>query len=114
MNKYKVIWLDGSSEVLTGDNVADAFNRAGYGGGAISAVDYFRQVENQDPNKTYYIYGGGIPCRLAVCSEDIEPYLHEHASEEITIEERDLETGITTYGWLLEPFMPVPEFFEIR
>lgn len=33
--KYTLFWLDGKKEVVQGDDIADAFRRAGYFGGAI-------------------------------------------------------------------------------
>lgn len=114
MNTYKVFWLDGHTEIISGSTANDAFNRAGYSAGALRAVDYFQKMDTPDPNKTYYVYDDSWLCLMAVSRVDIEPYLHEHASETIIIEERDIETGITNYGWMLEPFMPTPAFFEIR
>lgn len=47
--QYKIVlhWLDGKTETLTGwgdserGAAADAMNTAGYGGGAVRALDYF-------------------------------------------------------------------------
>lgn len=40
MNKYTFYWLDGKREVLDGESVAGAFRDAGYGAGAMSALDF--------------------------------------------------------------------------
>lgn len=38
---YKVYWLDGTSELIQGNDITDAFNKAGYGAGAINAIDFY-------------------------------------------------------------------------
>jgi hypothetical protein len=42
--KFKIYWLDGQEEVLSGDDIADAFTKAGYGKGAAHAVDYYEPL----------------------------------------------------------------------
>jgi hypothetical protein len=42
--KFTLYWLDGETEEVEGYDIADAFRRAGYGGGALSALDYFKEV----------------------------------------------------------------------
>lgn len=42
--KFILYWLDGKTEEVTGPNIQIAFSRAGYGGGAIRALDYFKEV----------------------------------------------------------------------
>jgi len=44
MKKFKLYWLDGKEEVVEGTSIADAFMRAGYGNGAIRALDYYEQL----------------------------------------------------------------------
>lgn len=41
MNKYTLYWLGGKREVVEGNDIADAMNRAGYGNGALRALDFF-------------------------------------------------------------------------
>jgi hypothetical protein len=41
MKTFIFHWKDGKSEELMGDDVANALNRAGYGGGALGALDYY-------------------------------------------------------------------------
>lgn len=41
MSLYKFHWRDGVSEELYGDSAADALRRAGYGRGALAALDYY-------------------------------------------------------------------------
>lgn len=46
--KFVLYWKLGDKEIVEGETIVDAFNNAGYGGGAISALDFFsRDVENQ-------------------------------------------------------------------
>jgi hypothetical protein len=40
MGKYTIFWLDGKCEVLEGNNLEDAFSKAGYGAGAVRAIDF--------------------------------------------------------------------------
>jgi len=41
MKTYTIYWLSGSRQVVHGTDYADAFKNAGYGGGAVSAIDFF-------------------------------------------------------------------------
>jgi len=49
--KFRLHWLDGKTEEVTGwgeterKAVADAFRCAGYGGGAIRALDYYEVID---------------------------------------------------------------------
>ncbi len=44
---FEFIWRDGKVDRGYGKDVADAFSRLGYGGGAISALDYHREVDEE-------------------------------------------------------------------
>lgn len=44
--KFKLFWLDGKTEIVVGNSIADAFNKAGYGSGAIAALDYYEVLDN--------------------------------------------------------------------
>lgn len=39
---FTLYWRTGQREVVTGQTMADAFMRAGYGGGAIRALDFYQ------------------------------------------------------------------------
>lgn len=41
MKEYTIYWRDGKRDVLTGSNAANAFTNAGYGAGAMGAVDFY-------------------------------------------------------------------------
>ena len=45
MKKYKLYWLDGTTEIVEGYDIADAFRRAGYGEGAIVILDYYEHIK---------------------------------------------------------------------
>jgi hypothetical protein len=44
MKSFRIHWLDKTTEIVTGTDIADAFRRAGYGGGAISAIDFYEPI----------------------------------------------------------------------
>ena len=43
--KFKLHWKDGIEEIFEGTDIADAFNHAGYGAGALSALDYYEEIK---------------------------------------------------------------------
>lgn len=43
MAKFRLNWLTGKQEEVEGDNAADAMNRAGYGAGAVRALDFYEE-----------------------------------------------------------------------
>jgi len=45
MKKYILHWLTGKTETVEGTSIADAFNRAGYGAGALPALDWYEEVK---------------------------------------------------------------------
>lgn len=48
MKKFTLFWLDGKSEIVEGNNVADAMTKAGYGNGALRALDFQGEGDLQD------------------------------------------------------------------
>jgi len=46
MEKYTIYWLGGSKEILSGRNIADAFNRNGYGAGVLKALDFYEKGDS--------------------------------------------------------------------
>ena len=44
MLKFRLHWLNGRTEDVVGDNLTDAFTRAGYDGGAVAALDFCEPV----------------------------------------------------------------------
>lgn len=46
--QFTLFWLNGKREVVIGATVDDAMNRAGYGGGALRALDFFAEGDNHD------------------------------------------------------------------
>lgn len=72
MKKFRLYWLDGKTEVVEGNDIKDAFRKAGYSNVAIRALDFHSQNEsieykwdtdtqqwNPIPRKTQY-YAGSI------------------------------------------------------
>lgn len=43
---FHIYWRNGKKEKVVGYDIADAFAKAGYGGGAINAVDFYKQGED--------------------------------------------------------------------
>lgn len=44
--KFTLYWLDGMKEVIEGIDIANAFTRAGYGAGALAALDFHTEGED--------------------------------------------------------------------
>lgn len=44
---FRLYWLSGDTEIVRGATIADAMNQAGYGGGAVRALDFFKEGEEQ-------------------------------------------------------------------
>ncbi len=47
MSKFTVFWRHGRRDVFEGRDIADAFSRAGYGGGAIRVVDFYANGDDK-------------------------------------------------------------------
>ena len=45
MKKFKLFWLDGVTEIISGNSIAEAFTNAGYGAGALAALDYYEIIK---------------------------------------------------------------------
>lgn len=48
MKKFTFYWLTGKREVLEGTDPANAMNEAGYGQGAVAALDFHANGDNND------------------------------------------------------------------
>lgn len=48
MKTYTLFWLDGKSEIVKGESISTAFSGAGYGAGAIRALDFFKHGDARD------------------------------------------------------------------
>ena len=44
MKQFKLYWLDGTTEIIEGYSIANAFMRAGYGAGAVKALDWYEEI----------------------------------------------------------------------
>lgn len=47
-NKWTFFWLTGDRQVLTGDKPNEALMLAGYGGGAVRALDFYAKGDNNE------------------------------------------------------------------
>jgi hypothetical protein len=45
MTIFRLHWLDGKTQVVEGEDIADAFKNAGYGGCAINVLDWYEEIE---------------------------------------------------------------------
>lgn len=53
--KFYLYWLNGQYEEIEGETIEQAFSNAGYGGGAIRALDFFSKTPND--GKYYFKVG---------------------------------------------------------
>lgn len=57
--RFAFYFFDGSRELAEGNSIADAFSRAGYGSGAINALDFYKEIPEgvDDVNDWVYVNG---------------------------------------------------------
>lgn len=48
MNEYTLFWLTGNAEIVEGDDIASAMNGAGYGAGALRALDFYSEGDKRN------------------------------------------------------------------
>ena len=48
MNVYTFFWTTGDTDVLQGDTATDALNNAGFGAGALRALDFYALNDVRD------------------------------------------------------------------
>ena len=53
MKEFILHWKDGKDEKVKGTNIADAMTKAGYGKGALPALDYWEEVEKKKTKDNY-------------------------------------------------------------
>lgn len=59
-NKMFILhWLHGKTEEISGYDIADAFSKAGYGGGALGALDYYEEIPSTDKFRDVYLAPDG-------------------------------------------------------
>lgn len=46
--KFTLYWLDGKRQVITGESIEQAYTQAGYGAGAVRAVDFYIEGDNHE------------------------------------------------------------------
>lgn len=69
--KFTLYWLSGRTEVVEGTDIADAVRKAGYGGGALRALDYYQKGD------TTTQVAGMAPCGCVHGAEDGEACEHD-------------------------------------
>ncbi len=47
MTEFTLYWRDGTKNVVTGADIADAMNRAGFGAGAVRALDFYAKGDHR-------------------------------------------------------------------
>jgi len=47
-NDYTIYWRTGRRELVRGDGVAQAMTLAGYGGGAVRAIDFYASGDDRN------------------------------------------------------------------
>jgi len=45
MKTFRIHWIDGKTEEMVGHSISEAFMLAGYGGGAIRAIDWWEEIK---------------------------------------------------------------------
>jgi len=48
MREFTLFWLDGKIEIIKGIDIVNAMNLAGYGGGAVNALDFYENGDKRD------------------------------------------------------------------
>lgn len=59
MKVFDLHWKFGKVERITGDNIEDATKRAGIGGGALKALDYWEEVQELPDLEKYLLTKNG-------------------------------------------------------
>ena len=88
--KYTFYWSTGEKEILEGKNSTDALNNAGYGKGALSALDFFSRGEDNN-----YIWENGMWHREEVKNCYSKRYNDLKIISEILLD--DLKTHLNHY-----------------
>ena len=64
MAKFTLHWLSGKPEEVEGSDLADACRKAGIGGGALAALNYYEEDGNR------VLVAGQAPCGCVCHSEE--------------------------------------------
>lgn len=64
--QFTLYWLDGKRQVLPGEAIEHAFTQAGYGAGAIRAVDFYMEGDNREYewNKAKHSWDRKVPLSI--------------------------------------------------
>ncbi len=47
MKRFRIHWLDNTTQDVEGVDIVDACNRAGIGAGAVKAIDYYEELTEE-------------------------------------------------------------------
>lgn len=47
MKTFRLHWLSGDIETIKGESISDAFTKAGYGLGALRALDWYEEIKEE-------------------------------------------------------------------
>jgi hypothetical protein len=45
LKKFKIHWMHGETQIIEGYTISAAFNTAGFGQGALRALDYWEEIK---------------------------------------------------------------------
>lgn len=83
MPKFSIFWRDGKRDVLQGKTVADALTQAGYGQGALAALDFHAKGDCKEwewsPTKREWERIVCIDCGAAIPKGDLWCDTHRSA-----------------------------------
>lgn len=71
MTKFSLHWLGGKTEEVEGTDIADACRRAGIGGGALAALDYYEEAGKKTE------VAGQAPCGCVYHAEEGRSCQHD-------------------------------------
>ena len=52
MKTFRLHWLNGDTEKIKGESISDAFTKAGYGSGALRALDWYEEIKEEKDEST--------------------------------------------------------------
>ncbi|QVD49170.1 hypothetical protein LUCX_100 [Xanthomonas phage vB_XciM_LucasX] len=96
---FTLYWKDGRREIIVGEDIADAFHKAGYGSGALGALDWYDQLpsdthrwdaDSKDWVKRTPNRFSDINSPEKISSAMIQSYLEEYHRVELEMPSKDL------------------------
>jgi hypothetical protein len=103
---YRVEWRDGKIEYIRGESISDAFMKAGYGGGAVKAIDNWCEAKElpMELKTMLLIEGGSKGSEISKGSE-----FHRQALAKIDVANKKVTIVCYNNRWdcevAIEPFV---------